>query len=164
MLQTPVEASPLARVRVPDPLASKDATGRRYGGDIRIGDLTGDGLVDFVVYRSLAGMKPSFLGAFDLRGEPLWSYESRWNDYPRHAAYIPSVGDLDGDGLDEVVGGHFARDHSGTAIWERYLGDNMDSVLVAPWSEEASGGQAILSAGGRQDGLILLLPRSGVRR
>ena len=45
-----------------------------WGGDIRIGDLTGDGQVDFIVYKSLGGMKPCFIGAFNLSGEPLWEY------------------------------------------------------------------------------------------
>ncbi|HIL08807.1 MAG TPA: hypothetical protein EYG11_08915 [Candidatus Latescibacteria bacterium] len=47
--------------------------GRRVGGDIRIGDLSGDGRMDFLVYKSLGGIKPSFLGAFTLEGEVLWS-------------------------------------------------------------------------------------------
>ena len=34
----------------------------RTGGDIRIGDLTGDGQVDFLVYNALGGIKPCFLG------------------------------------------------------------------------------------------------------
>ena len=275
------------RVPVPDEFVTLDDEGRRYGGDIRIGDLTGNGQVDFLVYKSLGGMKPSFLGAFDLDGEPmwsvgdpelsvadadgddrlrttspdrpgpvvicdldgdgasevlcllvdfevertskwdlgegglvlldgvtgqikkraapaelrrcsalvdgerqvsnyvhqrlvvanfsadarvrdfvikvgdtllayncelelLWSYRNPWNRYPKHSAYVPAVGDLDGDGRDEVVGGHFALDHDGSALWEKYLGDNMDSVLAAPWARREDGAQqALLSAGGQ---------------
>ena len=47
------------------------------GGDIRIGDLTGDGQVDFLVYNALGGIKPCFLGAFSLAGEPLWAVGDR---------------------------------------------------------------------------------------
>ncbi len=37
----------------------------QFGGDIRIGDLSGDGQADFLVYRSAdGGMKPCFIGAF----------------------------------------------------------------------------------------------------
>ena len=286
------EAIKYRQIQVPEAFTSIDAQGRRYGGDIRIGDLTGDGRVDFIVYQCLGGLKPSFLGAFDLDGQPLWSigdrnmsvenadedaegdgqlhtispdrpgpvviadidgdghtevlcffidegvrrtskwdladvrlllldgrtgqikaqsapealracdayvdgeiqisnhvhqrlmvadlgthpgpakdvvvkvgatlvafdhqlkvlwtYDNPWNHYPKHSAYIPSVGDLDGDGLDEVVGGHFGLDHDGSVLWARYLGDNMDSVLIEPWTDDAAGQQqAILSAGGQ---------------
>ncbi|MDP6361548.1 MAG: hypothetical protein QF473_40975, partial [Planctomycetota bacterium] len=48
-----------------------------------------NGLVDFLVYKSLGGMKPCFLGAFDLDGEPMWSVGD-----PRL-----TVADADGDDL-----------------------------------------------------------------
>jgi hypothetical protein len=67
------EAILYKKVSVPDAFLSVGTGGRRYGGDIRIGDLTGDGNVDFLVYKSLGGIKPCFLGAFDLAGAPLWS-------------------------------------------------------------------------------------------
>ena len=255
----------------------------RTGGDIRIGDLTGDGQVDFLVYNALGGIKPCFLGAFSLAGEPLWAvgdrdftaldadepgrlatispdrpgpvaicdidqdgrqevlcflvdphvkrtskwnltdvhiaildgrtgavkrcaapeelthcnayadgemhvpnyvhqrllianfsghdqprdfvvklgcdvlafndrlevlwhYRSKWHRYPAHAAYIPAVGDLDGDGRDEVNGGHFGLDHDGSVLWETFLGDNADSVLVDQWGTEPA---AIVSGGGQ---------------
>jgi hypothetical protein len=257
--------------------------GRRVGGDIRIGDLSGDGRMDFLVYKSLGGIKPSFLGAFTLEGEMLWSvgdkgfcvqdadaedmletvspdrpgpvaiYDidqdgrqevicfmvdpavectSKWdlagvrlvildgatgavkhsampeelarcsayvdgeahipnyvhqrlmianfsghpvaqdfvvkvgNDilafnhrlealwhyrnkeyrYPGHSAYIPAVGDLDGDGRDEVNGGHYGLDHDGRVLWQAFLGDNADSVLVEEW---AGGHAAIISGSGQ---------------
>ena len=275
------------KIPLPDEFVTIDDEGRRYGGDVRIGDLSGNGLVDFLVYKSLGGMKPCFLGAFDLDGEPmwsvgdprltvadadgddllrttspdrpgpvaicdldgdgesevlcllvdfdvaqaskwdlggvrlalldgatgqirkqvapeelrrcnalvggerevpnyvhqrlvianfsgdprtrdfvvkvgdtllafncelelLWSYTNPWNHYPRHSAYIPAVGDLDGDGRDEVIGGHFGLDHDGSTLWENYLGDNMDSVVAVPWTGGDNGWQqAALSAGGQ---------------
>ena len=257
--------------------------GCRVGGDIRIGDLSGDGRMDFLVYKSLGGIKPSFLGAFTIEGEVLWSvgdkgfcvqdadeegmletvspdrpgpvaiYDidqdgqqevicfmvdpevertSKWdlagvrlvilegktgavkhsavpaelahcsayvdgeahipnyvhqrfmianfsghavaqdflvkigNDvlafnhrlevlwhyrnkeyrYPGHSAYIPAVGDLDADGRDEVNGGHYGLDHDGRVLWERFLGDNADSVLVEMWGGEPA---AIISGSGQ---------------
>ena len=74
---------------LPDEFVTIDDEGRRYGGDVRIGDLSGNGLVDFLVYKSLGGMKPCFLGAFDLDGEPMWSVGD-----PRL-----TVADADGDDL-----------------------------------------------------------------
>ena len=271
------------RIAIPDAFLNQTA-GRSWGGDIRIGDLTGDGSVDFLVYKSLGGIHPCFLGAFTVEGEPLWSlgdkqlevpdadaanatlttlsperpgpvaiydidadgqaevicfwidadstqasrwnlseirlmildgatgeikhtvasdalqqcnayaagerhipnyvhqrlmianlcgndrpqdfvvkvgvnvlafnhklellwqYTDKWFRYPKHSAYIPAVGDFNGDGLDEVNGGNFGLAADGTVLWNKYLGDNMDSVLVEEWDGEK---RAILSGGGQ---------------
>ena len=279
------------KVALPPAFTRPDASGRRVGGDLRIGDLTGDGQADFLVYNALGGVKPCFLGAFSLAGEPLWAvgdrdltaldadgsgrlatiapdrpgpvaicdidqdgqqevlcflvdphvkrtskwnladvhiaildgrtgavkrcaapeeltrcnayadgemhipnyvhqrlvianfsghdqprdfvvklgsdvlafndrlevlwhYRSKWHRYPGHAAYIPAVGDLDGDGRDEVNGGHFGLDHDGRVLWETFLGDHADSVLVDRWGTEAaamvSGGGQVLDGSGRR--------------
>jgi hypothetical protein len=240
--------------------------GHTFGGDVRIGDLNGDGRCDFLVYRCnhgapkgahRGGMKPTFLGAFDLDGNPLWqagqggshhsrpmsvavkdwtgdgaddvicfwhkpqpnlntdwqsladvvvqlrdgrtgrvlreaapeaitarrrkdpvganwvhqrilianfrgtpqprdmavklgdtcvaldenfdvlwTYTSKWNCYSQCPAYIPAVGDIDGDGRDELNGGYFLIDEHGTPLWEQQLGRNMDSVTIAKWQGE----------------------------
>ncbi len=67
--------------------------------------------------------------------ELLWSYRIAWNQYSRCSAYIPAVGDIDGDGRDEVTGGYFLLDHRGCALWEDPTTENMDSVAIAPWRD-----------------------------
>jgi hypothetical protein len=58
------------RIRIPEPFLTRE-NGHTFGGDIRIGDLNGDGRCDFLVYRSnhsgpsgpaIGGFKPAFLG------------------------------------------------------------------------------------------------------
>jgi len=260
----PVELSAVRHrvVSIPEPLQiTRD--GHTFGGDLRIGDLSGDGRCDFLVYRCnhgapqgahAGGLKPSFLGAFDWDGnvlwsageggnqpsrpmsvavadmtgneaadvvcfwhqpsastpadwqsladvvvqirdgrtgevirqaappevtsrrmkdsrganwvhqrilianfrgtaqprdlvvklgdtyvaldetlQPLWTYQTPHIRYSNCPAYIPAVGDLDGDGRDEVNGGYFVLDDDGTPLWERKLGRNMDSVAIAQW-------------------------------
>lgn len=250
--------------------------GRAFGGDLRIGDLTGDGQAEFVVYRCTdGGMKPCFMGAFDMYGQPLWTageggeqparpmsvavhdidgdgnaevicfwdsgdiqadetsladvvvqirdgqsgqvkreaalaeitgrrgegpnwvhqrllicnlrgtdtprdfivklgdtivgideslqvlwtYTNEWTEYGKCPAYIPSVGDINGDGRDEVNAGYFLLGSDGAPLWERPVGDNMDSVAIVEWDEGnmraiCSGFGQILDASG---GTILCL-------
>jgi hypothetical protein len=79
----PFQARPLLyrKVPIPKPFLVTRA-GVTFGGDLRIGDLNGDGRCDLLVYRCndgapkgahQGGIKPTFLGAFDLEGKPLWS-------------------------------------------------------------------------------------------
>ena len=71
--------------------------------------------------------------AFNSDLEVLWAYESPWTEYGHCPAYIPAVGDIDGDGRDEVNGGYFLLDHDGTALWQNDLAPHMDSVAIVPW-------------------------------
>ncbi|MBN2316666.1 MAG: hypothetical protein JXM79_22245 [Sedimentisphaerales bacterium] len=50
----------------------EDGKMQTFGGDVRIGDLDNDGIIDFLVFRNIDGTKPVFLGAFDISGEVLW--------------------------------------------------------------------------------------------
>lgn len=250
------------KVAIPEEfLATRN--GITFGGDLRIGDLNGDGRCDFLVYRCnhgapsgahVGGIKPTFLGAFDLDGRPLWqagegghqpsrpmsvavqdwtgdgaddvicfwhkpnyriktdwqtladvviqlrdgrsgkllreaapdaitqrrrkdpvganwihqrllianfrgtpeprdlavklgdtyvaldenfdvlwTYQSEWVTYSQCPAYIPAVGDIDGDGRDELLTGYHLLDQNGAVLWKNKLGANMDSVAIARW-------------------------------
>lgn len=282
-MNSPQLAHLYKRVAIPE--AFLNATnGNAWGGDIRIGDLTGDGTVDLLVYKALGGMHPCFLGAFTLEGEPIWSlgdkhleirdadakdtrltplspdrpgpvaiydidadgqaevicfwvdtdasavskwdlsairlmildgatgavkrtlapdalrqcnayaegerhipnyahqrlmianfrgndqpqdfvvkvgvnvlafnhklellwqHTDKWFRYPNHSAYIPAVGDFNGDGLDEVNGGNYGIAADGMVLWNHYFGANTDSVLVSEWDGDK---RAILSGGGQ---------------
>lgn len=247
----------LKKVSVPKRFLTEGPEGIVFGGDIRVGDLSGNQQLDFLVYRSEddahdgGGMKPCFLGAFDIDGnilwqhgeggsqpsrpgpvaihdidgdgdtevihfwlnseidcpptsmrnvviqirdgktgvvekestpdelmiaegqganwvhqrllicnlrgtdsprdfivklgkkvlafdedlKVLWTYINPWDEYTKCPAYIPSVGDIDEDGKDEINGGYFLLDDDGSVMWEEQLGHNMDSVTIAPWDE-----------------------------
>lgn len=95
----------------------------------------------------------STLLAFDDQLQTLWTYDIPWSEYGRHSAYIPAVGDLTGDGRDEVNGGYYLLDPDGSPRWEGELGPHMDSVAIVPWDAGrmraiASGGGHVLDADG----------------
>jgi len=122
---------------------------------LMLADLRGTGRPgDFVLKAGKTVL--AFSGDFEL----LWTYECRWNRYPEHCAYIPAVGDVDGDGRDEVNLGNAVIDDDGEPLWERFLGEHNDSVLIEEWDGRTraicsghghvldEGGEALVALGG----------------
>ena len=78
-----------------------------FGGDIRMGDLTGDGQVDFLVYRSEdnahdgGGIKPCFWGAFTQDGEILWQ-RGTGGAQPSRPGPV-AIFDIDQDEVSEII-------------------------------------------------------------
>lgn len=94
------------RVEIPRALlthARIEGQGLRFGGDVRLGDLTGDGQADLLVYRcdTASGLKPCFLGAFTIDGEILWQ-EGDGGAQPLRPCSV-SIHDVDADGRCEVI-------------------------------------------------------------
>ena len=54
--------------------------------------------------------------AFDDELNVLWTYQTKWVDYSKCPAYIPAVGDIDGDKRDEVNSGYFMLDGDGKLL------------------------------------------------
>lgn len=77
------------------------------------------------------------LFAFDHEFRLLWTYFNPNDAYQNCPAYIPAVGDVDGDGKDEVNGGYYLLNEDGQALWERKLGKNMDCVLIDYWEQDS---------------------------
>jgi hypothetical protein len=94
----------------------------------------------------------------------LWTYENKFWEYGRHSSYIPCVGDMDGDGKDEVFGGNYVLDHDGRVVWERLMAEHNDSVAIVDWDgDPANGREGVLSGFGqvvnfRGDVLVRLGP------
>ena len=99
--------SPLLHQKIPVPsdVISEDG----YMGDLRIGDLRGNGNVEFVILRSQdEGMKPTFLAAFAQDGTILWKRGTHGKQPARPAPL--AVKDVTGDGQAEVI--HFWKEDS----------------------------------------------------
>ena len=103
--------------------------GATFGGDVRIGDLTGNGRPDFIVYRCnhgapkgahTGGMKPCFLGAFDIDGNVLWR-QGEGGNHPSRPMSV-ALHDLDGDGSAEIVCFWHRPQPGGSDDW-RSIGD-----------------------------------------
>ena len=72
-----------------------------FGGDLRIGDLDGDGAINFLVYRNVDGTKPAFMGVFNLDGKVLWKAGADGGQPIRPGPV--ALHDIDGDGGSEVI-------------------------------------------------------------
>jgi len=122
----PTDAVLQARIRIPQPLLSKGIKRNRktkqkieeymYGGDLRIGDLDNDGAPDFVLFKSVAGLKPCYIAAFTWDGRILWQWgnkdrrivssKNKKHVYPVESPSRPGpvcVVDIDGDKNAEVI-------------------------------------------------------------
>ena len=84
--------------------------GHTFAGDVRIGDLNGDGDCDLLVYRCnhgapsgahRGGLKPAFIGAFETDGKPLW-HVGEGGSHPSRPMSI-AVHEMTGDGAADVV-------------------------------------------------------------
>ena len=71
--------------------------------------------------------------AFDDQLKTLWTDTTSWVKYSQCPAYIPAIGDIDGDGKDELNSGYFLLDDNGEALWTQKLADHMDSVAITQW-------------------------------
>ena len=73
-----------------------------FAGDMRIGDINGDGNIEFILFRSTGGgMKPCFIGAFDLNSRELWKHGAGGKQ-PQRPGPV-TVYDFDEDGRAEVL-------------------------------------------------------------
>jgi hypothetical protein len=77
-----------------------------YGGDIRMGDLSGNDQVDFLVYRAAEGdpegaTKPCFIGAFTMEGKVIWE-KGKGGIQPYRPGPV-AIHDIDRDGQVEVI-------------------------------------------------------------
>jgi len=85
--------------------------------------------------------------AVNERLEVVWTYENKFSKYGEHSSYIPCVGDIDGDGRDEVFGGNYLLDDDGTVLWERLVGKHNDSVTIAEWDGKPENGMEAVCSG-----------------
>lgn len=98
--------------------------------------------------------------AFNHKLEVLWTYTNKYGQYGRHSSYIPTVGDVDADGKDELCGGNFLIDDDGSVMWEKMMAEHNDSVRIVEWDGDLSNGNEIVLSGFGQvvnsDGEVLV--------
>lgn len=102
----------LHRIQLPDSILVVGEDGP-YGGDIRVGDVDGDRIPDFLVYRcaeaqgSGDSLKPCFMALMDIHGNVLWQIGSGGVQPARPGPVV--LYDLDGDGKDELIGLYYDK-------------------------------------------------------
>ena len=101
------QGTPLLYRKIPVPPAFLTTSkGLTYGGDIRVGDLTGDRQADFLVYRAAlsvdgGAVQPCFIGAFTQQGDTLW-HRGAGGLQPNRPGPV-AMFDINGDGKTEVI-------------------------------------------------------------
>lgn len=93
--------------------------------------------------------------AFDDKLKLLWTYDIPEIERPYHPAFVPAVGDVNGDGRDEVFLGHLLLSADGKPLWQERQTPNTDSVQIAAWDKSglktvSSGSGEVLDADGKQ--------------
>jgi outer membrane protein assembly factor BamB len=73
-----------------------------------------------------SGRVPSHAVALDAKLETLWHVSAE----AKAAGHLPSVGDIDGDGRDEIVLGTLAVDDDGTELWQKPARNHADCTAI----------------------------------
>jgi hypothetical protein len=92
--------------------------------DIKAGDITGDGRPDIVIAYSVGNTPGSSIVAIDNTGQILWRFDTE----TQAAIWNVSIGDIDGDGVNDVAGYEsqlpsflYAIKSDGTLLWKYQL-------------------------------------------
>jgi hypothetical protein len=73
-----------------------------------------------------SGRVPTLAVALDSRLQPIWRVSGEPND----VGHLPSVGDLDGDGRDEILLGNTLVDDDGTLLWRKPARNHADCTAI----------------------------------
>jgi hypothetical protein len=85
-----------------------------------------------------SGRVPSHAVALDAELETIWHLSAEG----KAAGHLPTVGDIDGDGRDEIVLGTLAIDDDGTELWRKTAGNHADCTAI--FQPSASSPKAVL--------------------
>jgi len=69
--------------------------------------------------------------------------------------HFPWIGDLDGDGCDEIVAGYSVLDHTGKKLWSLHLQDHQDAIAFLDPVAPGGKNKRLIMCGG-EDGLLIL--------
>jgi len=105
----------------------------------RIAFLRGrDELPALVMIYGASGFVPCHAVALDARLQTLWHLAADG----KAMAHVPTVGDVDGDGRDEIVCGTLLADEAGKAVWEKKYLNHADCTAIL--QRDDTGEKAIL--------------------
>jgi hypothetical protein len=93
----------------------------------RIAFLEGtDGPPAIVLKYEASGRVPTHAVALDAELNTIWHVEGEPND----VGHLPTVGDVDGDGRDEIALGNLLVDHDGTKVWRKTAPNHADCTAI----------------------------------